>query len=77
MKSKFRYLIDQRSIRMFFLGFSAGLPLLLVFSTLSVWLTKADIERSTITLFSWVGFAFGIVGNKLIRLDITPCQNSI
>ena len=58
MKSKFKYLIDQRSIRMFFLGFSAGLPLLLVFSTLSVWLTKADIERSTITLFSWVGFAY-------------------
>ena len=58
MKSKFKYFIDQRSIRMFFLGFSAGLPLLLVFSTLSVWLTKADIERSTITLFSWVGFAY-------------------
>ena len=55
MNSKFKYFIDQRSIRMFFLGFSAGLPLLLVFSTLSVWLTKADIERSTITLFSWVG----------------------
>ena len=40
------------------MGFSSGLPILLVFSTLSVWLFKAGINRSTITLFSWVGFAY-------------------
>ena len=40
------------------LGFSSGLPILLVFSTLSVWLSKAGIERNTITLFSWAGFAY-------------------
>ena len=39
-------------------GFSSGLPILLVFSTLSVWLVKAGINRSTITLFSWAGFAY-------------------
>ncbi len=39
-------------------GFSAGLPIMLVFSTLSVWLVKAGIERSTVTLFSWAGFAY-------------------
>ena len=43
---------------MLFLGFSSGLPILLVFSTLSVWLVKAGIDRSTVTLFSWVGFAY-------------------
>ena len=43
---------------MLLFGFSSGLPILLVFSTLSVWLTKAGIERSTITLFSWAGFAY-------------------
>jgi PAT family beta-lactamase induction signal transducer AmpG len=43
---------------MFFLGFAAGLPILLVFSTLSVWLFKAGVNRATITLFSWVGFAY-------------------
>ena len=43
---------------MIMLGFSSGLPILLVFSTLSVWLTKAGIERSTVTLFSWAGFAY-------------------
>jgi PAT family beta-lactamase induction signal transducer AmpG len=43
---------------MLFLGFSSGLPILLIFSTLSVWLVKAGIDRSTITLFSWAGFAY-------------------
>ena len=43
---------------MLFLGFSSGLPILLIFSTLSVWLFKAGIDRSTVTLFSWVGFAY-------------------
>ena len=43
---------------MLLFGFSSGLPILLVFSTLSVWLSKAGIERSTITLFSWAGFAY-------------------
>ena len=50
--------IDARSIRMLLLGFSAGLPILLVFSTLSVWLIKAGVNRSTVTLFSWAGFAY-------------------
>ena len=40
------------------LGFSSGLPILLVFSTLSVWLVKAGVSRSTVTLFSWAGFAY-------------------
>ena len=49
---------DPRSIRMLLLGFSAGLPILLVFSTLSVWLIKAGVSRSTVTIFSWAGFAY-------------------
>jgi len=43
-----------------FLGFSAGLPFLLVFSTLSAWLREADISRSTIGLFSWIGITYSI-----------------
>lgn len=43
---------------MLFLGFSAGLPLLLVFGTLSFWLRKAGIERSTIGFLSWVALAY-------------------
>ncbi len=44
---------------MLFLGFSSGLPLLLVFGTLSVWLREAGVERSTIGFISWVALAYG------------------
>ena len=49
-----------RVIAMLFLGFSAGLPFLLVFSTLSAWLTEAGISRSAIGLFSWIGITYSI-----------------
>ena len=45
---------------MLFLGFSAGLPLLLVLGTLSFWLSEAGIARATIGHLSWVGLAYGI-----------------
>ncbi|MGY0216953.1 AmpG family muropeptide MFS transporter [Endozoicomonadaceae bacterium StTr2] len=48
-----------KAISLFFLGFSAGLPFMLVFASLSFWLREADISRSTIGFFSWVGLAFG------------------
>lgn len=41
------------------LGFSAGLPLLLVLGTLSFWLREAGVNRSTIGYLSWVGLAYG------------------
>ncbi len=44
---------------MLFLGFSSGLPLMLVFSGLSFWLREAGIERSTIGFISWVALAYG------------------
>ena len=50
--------IKKKMTGMFCLGFSSGLPILLIFSTLSVWLVKAGVNRSTITLFSWAGFAY-------------------
>jgi PAT family beta-lactamase induction signal transducer AmpG len=42
------------------LGFSAGLPFLLVFSTLSAWLRDIGIARTTIGFFSWVGITYSI-----------------
>ncbi len=45
---------------MTFFGFSAGIPLLLVFSTLTAWLRDVGVERSTIGFFSWVGITFSI-----------------
>lgn len=49
-----------RVIGMIFLGFSAGLPFLLVFSTLSAWLRDAGISHTTIGFFSWVGITYSI-----------------
>jgi PAT family beta-lactamase induction signal transducer AmpG len=40
------------------LGFSAGLPLLLVLGTLSFWLREAGVDRTTIGYLSWVGLAY-------------------
>ena len=46
------------ALRMLFLGFSAGLPLLLVLGTLSFRLREAGIDRATIGFLSWVGLAY-------------------
>src|SRR5450830_1597994 len=49
---------EAATLRMLLLGFSAGLPLLLVFGTLSFWLREAGIDRTTIGYLSWVGLAY-------------------
>ncbi len=46
--------------RLALLGFSAGLPLLLVLGTLSFRLREAGISRATIGYLSWVGLAYGV-----------------
>ena len=51
--------LEPATLRMLLLGFSAGLPLLLVFGTLSFWLREAGIDRTTIGYLSWVGLAYG------------------
>ncbi len=49
-----------RVIGMAFLGFSAGLPFLLVFSTLSFWIAESGYDPKTTTFFSWVGITYSI-----------------
>jgi PAT family beta-lactamase induction signal transducer AmpG len=49
-----------RVVGMVFLGFAAGLPFLLVFTTLSAWLTRAGVDRTTIGFFSWIGITYSI-----------------
>ncbi|WP_374409932.1 AmpG family muropeptide MFS transporter [Hydrogenophaga sp.] len=51
--------LEPASLRMFALGFSAGLPLLLVLGTLSFRLREAGLDRTTIGYLSWVGLAYG------------------
>lgn len=47
-------------ITLLFLGFSAGLPFLLVFSTLSAWLNDFGIEKTTIGFFGWIGITYSV-----------------
>jgi PAT family beta-lactamase induction signal transducer AmpG len=54
----FKIYLEPASLRMLSLGFSAGLPLLLVLGTLSFWLREAGIDRTTIGYLSWVGLAY-------------------
>ena len=42
------------------LGFSAGLPFLLVFSTLTAWLRDEGVTRTAIGFFAWVGLTYSI-----------------
>ena len=53
-----RVYTEPATLRMLFLGFSAGLPLLLVLGTLSFRLREAGIDRATIGFLSWVGLAY-------------------
>lgn len=59
---------DKRVLIMLLLGFSAGIPLLLIFSSLSLWLGEAGVERKAVTFFSWaaLGYSFKFVWAPLI-----------
>ena len=63
-----RSYLHPRVVAMLFLGFSSGLPLLLIFGTLSLWLREAGVERSAVTYFSWaaLGYSFKFVWAPLI-----------
>src|SRR5690606_17006238 len=50
--SSLRIYTDRRMLVLLALGFSSGLPFLLVFSTLSVWLKDAGLAIQAIGLFS-------------------------
>ncbi len=57
-----------RVITMLFFGFCAGLPILLIFSSLSLWLREAGVQRSAVTFFSWaaLGYSFKFVWAPLV-----------
>lgn len=50
--------LQRQVLVIFFLGFSGGLPFPLVYATLTAWLNDAGLEKSTISTFAWVGFAY-------------------
>lgn len=55
-----RVYLTPTCLRMLTLGFSAGLPLLLVLGTLSFRLREAGVDLATIGFLSWIGLAYGI-----------------
>ena len=63
-----RAFLQPRVAALLFLGFSSGLPLLLIFATLSLWLREAGVERAAVTYFSWaaLGYSFKFVWAPLI-----------
>ena len=60
MKLGWRDLADVRVALMLAFGFSAGLPFLLVFGTLSVWMREAGVALTTIGMFSWLALAYSL-----------------
>lgn len=63
-----RAFLHPRVITMLFLGFSAGIPILLIFSSLSLWLREAGVEKSAVTFFSWaaLGYSFKFIWAPLV-----------
>jgi MFS transporter, PAT family, beta-lactamase induction signal transducer AmpG len=50
---------DRRVVTILFLGFASGLPIMLVYSTLSAWLHDAGVSKTAIGLFSFASVAYG------------------
>ncbi|WP_068546074.1 AmpG family muropeptide MFS transporter [Thalassotalea crassostreae] len=67
-KESLEAILNKQVLYMLLLGFSAGLPLLLIFSSLSLWLGEAGIEKSAVTYFSWaaLGYSFKFVWAPLV-----------
>jgi PAT family beta-lactamase induction signal transducer AmpG len=53
-----RVYADRRVLSLLLIGFASGLPLALTASTLSVWLTEAKVDLTTIGLFALVGVPY-------------------
>jgi len=59
-REAFGVYLQPKVLGMFFLGFAAGLPFPLVFTTLSTWLRDVGVERVTIGFFAWIGITYSI-----------------
>ena len=58
MKSMLRSLLSLRMLVILVLGFSSGLPLLLIGATLKAWLHDEGVDLTTIGLFAFVGLPY-------------------
>ncbi len=60
LKAFFKDFFSKKMLVVFFLGFSSGLPFLLTSGTLKIWLTRENVDISTIGYFSWVGLSYSL-----------------
>ena len=67
-----KLITHRRVITLLFLGFSSGLPLLLIFSSLSLWLREAGTERAAVTYFSWAALGYSIKFDWAPLVDQLP-----
>lgn len=68
MPTVLSYLFKPKFLHMTLLGFVAGIPLYLIFSSLSLWLDQVGIAKSEITYFSWaaLGYSFKFLWSPLV-----------
>ena len=77
-RKSFMAFFHPRVVTMLFLGFSAGMPILLIFSSLSLWLREAGVQRSAVTFFSWaaLGYSFKFIWAPLVDRMPLPFLSS-
>lgn len=51
---------EPRVVSIFFLGFSSGLPFLLILATFSVWLAESGISKTQIGILAWVTLPYSL-----------------
>lgn len=73
--SAFKSYLTPRMLIILVMGFASGLPLLLTLSTLSYWLSKVGVDKTTIGLFALVGtpYTFKFVWSPImdqVRLPV-------
>ncbi len=59
-RSAFAIYLDRRLLAIFAMGFASGLPLLLTGSTLSYWLAKRGVDKTSIGLFAAAGLPYAL-----------------
>lgn len=67
-----RIYFTRRLITILLLGFAAGLPFLLMFGTLTAWLSQAGIDKTSIGLFVLTGTAFTLKFLWAPLVDLMP-----
>ena len=67
--------LEKRSLVMLMLGFSAGLPNLLLYDTISAWMRQAKLPLDVITLFSLLRLLVSFRFSHFVTYSFRSDQN--